>query len=206
MLWYVHTMPPKSDVRFRRRVVLEMLPEENELLQRLAAKHGTLRGTILSALRLLETDESEQLRARVGNLEAQLKRVGAQAAAAKTRRTQDDETAAKAQAEVDRMTTALRGEEARHRGTTSALKKAQAQAEEFRQEAQRLAHLQIRHLYCPACSSFVSEDDWAEQPLQGGGVGVYHKTHEYRGKASMLMTATVMAWREKPRRRAGKGS
>ena len=161
-------MPVRSNVRFRRRVVLEMLPDENELLQRLAAAHGSIRGTILSALRLLETDESDTLRARVVDLEAKLAKTKDQAATAKSRLKDDEAGIAKVGAELTNARTALREAQTLERQTKAALTKLQARAAELKDEAALLRDLQIRYLYCADCGKFIGEDEWAEQPVSEG--------------------------------------
>lgn len=196
----------RSDVRFRRRVVLEMLPDENELLQRLAAAHGSIRGTILAALRLLETDESDTLRARVVDLEAKLAKTKEHAAAAKSRLKDDEAGIAKVQSDLTSARTALRDAQTRERQTRAAHTKLQARAADLHDEAAVLGDLQLRHLYCADCAKFVGEGEWAEQPVSEG-VALYHKAHKYRGESSLLGgSATVMAWRATPRAKAGRGA
>jgi len=198
-------MPGRSAVRFRRRVVLEMLPDENDLLQRLAAAHGSIRGTILSALRLLETDESDKLRARITELEAKLAKTKEQAATAKSRLKNDETSTAKVQSDLTSARTALRDAQTRERQTKAALTKQQARAADLQAEATLLGDLQIHYLYCADCGTFIGEDEWAEQPASKG-VALYHKTHKYRAEGSLLGgPATVMAWRAKPHTKAGRG-
>lgn len=199
-------MPIRSAVRFRRRVVLEMLPDENELLQRLAAAHGSIRGTILSGLRLLETDESDTLRARVAELEAKLAKTKDQAATATSRLKADEVGIAKVQVELTSARTALREAQTRERQAKAALTKLQARAADLQDEAALFGDLQIHYLYCADCGTFIGEDEWAEQPVTEG-VALYHKTHKYRAEGSLLSgPATVMAWRAKPHAKAGRGA
>jgi len=42
-----------AEPRYRRRVVLELTPDESTVLDRLADRHGTIRGAVLAGWRLL---------------------------------------------------------------------------------------------------------------------------------------------------------
>ncbi len=188
-------------MRFRRRVVLEMLPDENELLQRVARGHGTMRGALLTGLRLLESDELGQLRATVADLQIKLGKAQRQLSAKKTRKADQATAAAKTQSELERLRGGARDAKAELRKTKSALTKAEGQAADWARHARRLENVAIRFLFCPMCGTFVGEDEWAEQATRKG-VGIYHRTHEYKEKRTLLTTATVMAWRKLPRERA----
>ncbi len=188
-------------MRFRRRVVLEMLPDENDLLQRVAKAHGTMRGALLTGLRLLESDELGQLRATVADLESKLGKAQQQLSATKTRRDEQTTTAAKTHSELERVRASARDARAELRAIKSARTEADKLARDWTQYAHRLENLAIRHLFCPSCNDFVPEKEWAEQPTREG-VGIYHKTHDYREKSNFLATATAMAWRKLPRERA----
>lgn len=198
-------MSTKPEVRFRRRVVLEMLPDENELLQRVAKAHGTMRGALLTGLRLLESDELGQLRATVAELEGKLARSQQQLSATKTRKADQATAAAKVQSELERVHASAREAQAELRKTKSALTKADKLAEDWTQHAHRLENLAIRHLFCASCNDFVPEKEWAEQSSRDG-VGIYHEAHDYKEKSGLLAPATVMAWRRLPRERAERSS
>ena len=99
------------------------------------------------------------------------------------------------------MRVSARDAQAELRKAKSALTKAYKLAEDWTRYGHRLENLAIRHLFCPSCNDFVPENEWAEQPTRDG-VGIYHKTHDYKEKSNLLTTATVMAWRELPRAQA----
>jgi hypothetical protein len=50
--------------------------------------------------------------------------------------------------------------------------------------------------YCPGCEKYVPSSEWAEQPVEGGIVHVYHAKHAYQLKPAILKTQSVMLWRE----------
>ena len=51
--------------RYRRRFIVEFGPEDSGLIDRMGVAHRTKRAAIIAGLRLLDSGESEQLRARV---------------------------------------------------------------------------------------------------------------------------------------------
>ena len=75
-VWYVHTMPRQrsAEPRYRRRVVLELTPDESTILDSLANRHGTLRGAVLAGLRELEANRSAELEAQANELQERLER------------------------------------------------------------------------------------------------------------------------------------
>ncbi len=197
-------MPRRSaEPRYRRRVVLELTPDESDLLDRLADGHGTIRGAVLAGLTGLETN-------RVGELEAQIRDLTDTVASTKTALAEEraghaaDVTAAKQQrAEVR---DALEGERQSLRDTKAKLRETRAKlveqttarraADDLRKATQeQLFH----HLYCGICEGFAPDAEWAEEPDGKGGAYVYHKPHGFRLKAVRRgEPATVLGWRARP--------
>lgn len=193
-------MPRRStEPRYRRRVVLELTPEESELLDRLAERHGTIRGAVLVGLRELEADRSADLEAQVRDLteqlvtaersaEAERDRLAAELEAATEQMvaSRDDLKAAQAERKAARLN--LRETKAKLSAQSSAHRAAKTQ---LRAAESRLVH----HAYCGACEKFVPESEWAEQPDGQQGVYVYHQPDGFRPKRGRLGPATLLVWR-----------
>ncbi len=175
-------MKRDEGIRYRRRVVLEMVPDESDLLHQLAAKHGTMRGAILAGLRLLETDESQKLRARLKTIEAQLTTAKTQAAnAADAHRDERLARESKAQRELAKVQAALDREQAAHASTKKALTAANEQRGRLERALRDEEGRRISELYCSACEKLVAMTACAEQDTD-----IYHRPHGYRSKGDML--------------------
>jgi DNA repair exonuclease SbcCD ATPase subunit len=193
-------MPRRSpQPRYRRRVVLELTPDESDLLDRLADSHGTIRGAVLVGLRALEADRS-------ADLEAQLRGMTEQLATAERSAAQEhDRLAAELAAATDQVATSrreLKAAQAEHKATREDLREARAKVSNARgaAEAQRraLEARLVHHVFCGACGKFVPESEWAEQPDGQQGVYVYHKPDGFRPKPGLLQLPTVLFWRPSP--------
>ena len=189
-------MPRRSaEPRYRRRVVLELTPDESDLLDRLADSHGTIRGAVLVGLRELEADRSADLEAQVRDLTAQL--ATAKRSAADERKRLAAELAA-ATAQVATSRKELKAAQAEGKAAREDLREARAKLSNARGAAdtQRLA-LEARlvhHVFCGACGKLVPESEWAEQAAQGGVI-TYHKPDGFRPKPGLLNLPTVLFWR-----------
>jgi hypothetical protein len=198
-------MPRRSaEPRYRRRVVLELTPEESDLLDRLADGHGTIRGAVLAGLTGLETNRVSELEAQVRDLtdtvastKAALSGEGAGRAA--------DLTAAKKQHADARD--ALKGEQQSVRDTKAQLRETRAKlaeqttarraADDLRKAAQdQLFH----HLYCSICKRLAPEAEWAEESDGQQGAYVYHQPDGFRLKATWRGESTILGWRARPPR------
>jgi DNA repair exonuclease SbcCD ATPase subunit len=192
-------MPRRSPApRYRRRVVLELTPDESDLLDRLADSHGTIRGAVLVGLRALEADRSADLEAQLRGMTEQL--ASAEQSAADER----DRLAAELAAATDQVATSrkeLKAAQAEHKATREDLREARAKLSNARgaAEAQRraLEARLVHHVFCGACGKLVPESEWAEQTAQGG-VLTYHKPDGFRPKPGLLQPATVLFWRPSP--------
>ncbi len=192
-------MPRRSpQPRYRRRVVLELTPEESELLDRLADSHGTIRGAVLVGLRVLEADRSADLEAQVRGMTEQL------ATAERSAAQEHDRLAAELAAATDQVATSrkeLKAAQAEHKATREDLREARAKLSNARgaAEAQRraLEARLVHHVFCPSCNKLVPESEWAEQAAQGG-VLTYHQPDGFRPKPSLLQLPTVLFWRPSP--------
>jgi hypothetical protein len=190
-------MPRRSaEPRYRRRVVLELTPDESGLLDRLAEHHGTIRGAVLVGLRELEADRSAELETQVRDLTEQL------AAADRSAADGLDRLAAELATAMDQAVTSrkeLKAAQAERKAAREDLREARAKLSNARgaAEAQRraLEARLIRHAYCGACGKFVPDSEWAEQPDGQQGVYVYHKPDGFRPKPGLLQPPTVLFWR-----------
>ena len=186
--------------RYRRRVVLEITPDESTLLDGLADRHGTIRGAVMAGLRGLGADRSAELEAQLGELRAEL--AGAE------QRAQADREAVTAEA-GDLRTQVAAGRQA--------LKAAQTQAKDLRtdlrdtrtklsneRDARRAAQqalqtaeaLLVHHAYCATCDKLVPEAEWAEQPW-GNGFAIFHRAHGFHEKNGGFLgqPASILFWR-----------
>ncbi len=187
--------------RYKRRFLVEFTPSESDLLDRLGMSRGTKRRAILDGLRLLESGELEALRERL-------------AAAERERDAALTETTATAAqlAEAGTLRDAAKAATAHLRDERAALKLARADLRQAKQdlagarqdlaaaqaEGRRLAALVPHVAYCPACSKYVSEEEWAAQAAGQGVVHVYHQRHGYRAKGSITQYPSVLFWRSTP--------
>ena len=190
-------MPRRSpEPRYRRRVVLELTPDESDLLDRLANAHGTIRGAVLVGLRALEADRS-------ADLEAQLREMTEQLAVAERSAAEErDRLAAELSDATNQVATSrkeLKAAQAEHKAAREDLREARAKLSNARGAAQTqrraLEARLVHHVYCGACGKLVPESEWAEQAAQGGVV-TYHQPDGFRLKRGALgQPATVLFWR-----------
>lgn len=193
-------MPRRSaEPRYRRRVVLELTPDESELLDGLAERHGTIRGAVLVGLRELEAHRGDQLEAQVRDLadrlaaaeqsaEADRDRAVAEAAAL-SKQLATSRTALKAaQAEAKEIRADLRETRAKLSNQTAARRASETARQSA--EAQR-----VHYAYCAACDKLVPAAEWAEQAWRNG-FATYHAEHGFREKAAFLgQPASFLFWR-----------
>lgn len=188
--------PP--DNRYRRRFLVEFTPAESDLAERLGAVHGSKRRAIVTGLGLLESGEVESLRAQVAALEKE--RDAAKAAASKA--SEGLRTAKERAADAKETAAELREERAAHNKAKAELAQARREIASTRQdlataqsEQQRYASALPTMAYCPGCEKYVPRTEWAEQPVEGGIVHVYHAKHGYQLKPAFTKTQSVMFWR-----------
>jgi NADH pyrophosphatase NudC (nudix superfamily) len=186
-------LPPVG--RYRRRFIVEFGPEDSELVDRMGVAHKTKRAAILAGLRLLDSDEIDQLRTRSAQLKAEVKTTKAAVATARSQARQS--RADRAQAVAD-----LRAERAAHRESKAKLRAAgqtiadhERTLDQLTAERARLVALIPHHAFCGSCGKLVPEAEWAEAPARDG-FDVYHQPDGYRAKTSMFVAATVLFWRK----------
>ena len=188
-----------AEPRYRRRVVLEMTPDESVLLDRLADKQGTIRGAVLAGLHTLEADRSAELEARVGELTKQLAKAD-ERSQTDQRRTVEERSAIDAQlAEAKRALKAAQAAandlRADLRETRAKLKRehtARASAEDATRAAQELL---VHQAHCAACDKLVPESEWAEQSWRDG-FATFHKRHGFHEKSGFVgPPASLLFWR-----------
>ncbi|MEO6059345.1 MAG: hypothetical protein ABIQ05_05210 [Candidatus Limnocylindria bacterium] len=193
-------MPRRSaEPRYRRRVVLELTPDESGLLDGLAEHYGTIRGAVLAGLRELEADRSTDLEAQLRDLTDRLA-TAEQSAAAEHDRLATELAATKEQLATSRKELkAAQAERTAARadlGTAKAKLTEQGNARRAAENQRRAVEQQlIHHVHCAACDRMVPDTEWAEQPAERG-VYVYHRPDGFREKNSFLgQPATVLFWR-----------
>jgi chromosome segregation ATPase len=150
---------------------------------------------VLVGLRALEADRS-------GELEAQLREMTEQLAAAEGSATEErDRLAAElsdATKEVATSRKELKTAQAEHKAAREDLREARARLSNARgtAETQRraLEARLIHHAFCGACGKLVPESEWAEQAAQGG-VMTYHQPDGFRPKPGLLQLPTILFWR-----------
>ncbi len=189
-----------AEPRYRRRVVLEITRDESTLLDRLADRHGTIRGAVLAGLRSLEDDGGVALEAQVRELAEQLTTAqeGGQA---------DRDRAAAEQpvfdGQLNEAKQALEAAQARAKDLRAGLRETRARLSRER-DARRAAEEScqatetrlVHHAYCAACDKLVPEAEWAEQPWRGG-FATYHRRHGFHEKAGFLgQPASLLFWRQ----------
>jgi DNA repair exonuclease SbcCD ATPase subunit len=189
-------MPPRSaEPRYRRRVVLELTPDESDLLDRLANAHGTIRGAVLVGLRALEGDRSADLENRLQETTEQLAAAERSAAAERHRLAAELAVATK---QVATSRKELKAAQAEGKATRENLREARAKLSNARGTAgtqrRALEARLIHHAFCGACGKLVPESEWAEQAAQGG-VLTYHQPDGFRPKPGLLQLPTILFWR-----------
>jgi hypothetical protein len=188
-----------AEPRYRRRVVLELTPDESTILDALADRHGTLRGAVLAGLRELEANRSAKLEAQVTDLRKRLESAEQDAQAG-------SDQAAVGVAEITEQLAASRKElkaaQTDRKAVREDLREARAKLSNARgaAETQRraLEARLVHHAFCGTCNKFVPESEWAEQPDGQGGVYVYHKRDGFRPKPALLQPSTMLFWRPSP--------
>lgn len=190
-------MPRRSaEPRYRRRVVLELTPDESDLLDRLANAHGTIRGAVLVGLRTLQADRSTDLEAQLREMTERLAATK-QLAAKERGRLVTELAAATEQVATNRKE--LKAAQADRKAVRENLREARAKLSNARgaaeTERRALEARLVHHAFCGACGGLVPELEWAEQAAQGG-VLIYHKPDGFRLKPGLLGQApTVLFWR-----------
>jgi hypothetical protein len=192
--------------RYRRRFIVEFGPEDSGLIDRMGEVHRTKRAAIIAGLRLLDSGETEQLRARVATLSAELASTRA-ALEEKAKAARDAKPlAAQAKADLREKREALAETRAEVRRVKAANADVRRSNEQLTADRDRLRDLVPHFAYCGYCDKLVPEAEWAEQPVERG-FHVYHKPDGYRAKRSMLSgPATVLFWRAKPALPASDGA
>ena len=189
--------------RYRRRVVLELTPDESAVLDAQADRHGTIRGAVLAGLRELEADRTEKL-------EAQLEALNEQLATAKR----------EADAERERASAELIAQREGSAAGRQAAKAAETKSKDLRADVRELKAklaqttaarrasdqarlvaeaLRVRHAYCAACDKLVPEAEWAEEAY-GQGFATYHQKHQFQPKRAGFLgdAPSVLFWRPRP--------
>ena len=183
--------------RYRRRFIVEFGPEDSGLVDRVGEVYKTKRAAIIAGLRLLDSGETEQMRARLTALEAELSsaRDALEEKAKAVRAAKPAAALAKADLrEKSEELAAARAEVRRVKSVNAEVRRAMVK---LTAERDRLRDQVPHHAYCGYCDKLVPDSEWAEEAAQRGYY-VYHKAHGYRPKRSILAgPATVLLWRAK---------
>lgn len=189
-----------AEPRYRRRVVLELTPDESSILDSLADQHGTIRGAVLAGLRELGADRSAELEAQAGDLSRQLENAERDAQAGRDRAAADVAALSAELAASGKALKVSQGQTKKARGVLGETKaKLATQTAERRaadQARQAAEAFRVHYAYCATCDKLVPEAEWAEQPW-GNGFATYHKAHPFREKNGGLLgqPASVLFWR-----------
>jgi chromosome segregation ATPase len=188
-----------AEPRYRRRVVLELTPDESALLDSLADRHGTLRGAILAGLHELEANRSADLESQVTDMTARLERAERDAQAGR------DQAAAQVASLSEQLAASRRDvktAQAEYKATRENLHETRAKQSNARGAMQaqlRVLEAQlVHHAFCGACNRFVPESEWAEEPDGRGGAYVYHQPDGFRPKPALMQAPTLLVWRQTP--------
>jgi len=181
--------------RYRRRFIVEFGPEDSELVDRMGVAHKTKRAAILAGLRLLESDEIDQLRTRSALLKAEVKTTKAALAAAESQARQSRADRAQAAADLRAERTAHRESKAKLRAAGQTIADHKRTFDQLLAERARLVALIPHHAFCSSCGKLVPEAEWAETPARDG-FDVYHQPDGYRAKHGLVPPATVLFWRK----------
>jgi hypothetical protein len=199
----MHDEPKAVDPRrFRRRLPLELTPDELALLEHHQARHGSKRATLVAGLYALQaepdrdqlaqaardrdtaTAEAAALRKRVSELEAAAKRATAKASRSDTAATDAKGAAAKDAA-------ALRKQLAKAGRDLTQARSELAESEEAYAE---LDEQRIDGLRCPRCEEWAEPDEWATRETDDGYLLIYHQPCGFHEK-SFTSPPTIMAYR-----------
>jgi len=189
-----------AEPRYRRRVVLELTPDESDILDPLANRHGTIRGAVLAGLRELEANRSATLEAESIDLNERLERAEHSAQVDNDRAAADIALLSEKLAASGKALKLAQGQTTKARADADDMKAklekqtaARQAADQARQAAEALA---VHYAHCATCDKLVPEAEWAEQPW-GKGFATYHKAHPFRDKKGGFLAepATMLFWR-----------
>lgn len=189
-----------AEPRYRRRVVLELTPDESTILDALADRHGTLRGAVLAGLRELEANRSAELEAQASGLTKRLERAERDAQAGRERAASDVALLSEKLAASGKALKLAQGQATKLRANLDDAKAKlaiQTAAWQAADQARRAAEaLAVQGAHCATCDKLVPEAEWAEQPL-GKGFATYHKAHPFREKKGGVFgePASMLFWR-----------
>lgn len=188
-----------AEPRYRRRVVLELTPDESAVLNRLADRHGTIRGAVLAGLHMLEADRTAELEAELRDLGNRLGKVQARSQADR-QRTADErsvlgERLADAKQDLKEARATAKSLRAQLRETRAKLTRERAARRTSEDASQAAEELLVHHAFCAACNKLVAESEWAEQSWRGG-FATYHRRHGFHEKSTLLgEPASLLFWR-----------
>lgn len=182
--------------RYRRRFIVEFGPEDSGLVDRVGEVYKTKRAAIIAGLRLLDSGEIEQLRARLAALEEELSSAR-EALEEKAKAVRDAKPAAAlAKADLREKREELAAARAEVRRVKTANAEVRRAIVELTAERDRLRDQVPHHAYCGYCDKAVPEAEWAEQPVERG-VWVYHTPDGYRPKRGLGRGTNLLFWLEK---------
>ncbi len=187
---------------FRRRIPLELKPEEFALLQREERRFGNKRATLVAGLEAL---------AQLARLEQELEAARAAGAEAEGRASEQERRAAKLEAALakskDEAGQAKKSQQGAERkqgqaleragGEVAAVRAELADAEAVRAELERelegLEAERFSALRCPRCGTFAPPEEWAARVEQGREF-VYHEPCGFQ-RGSGLTNASIFGVR-----------
>jgi TolA-binding protein len=190
----------------RRRIVVELTPQELPLFEKAEAAHGSKRQAFLAALAAL--DQAAEMEAELAGLRAQAEK-SERATAGTSSKEKNDSKRQKARLEkLERELKAAKAKlAARERDLSSSaeqrsairrleeeLAETEEELEEREEEVTELSERAFDHLFCPRCESWAPPEEWAWQRAEEGGRIAYHKPCGAHGPG-LMSNATWLGYR-----------
>lgn len=194
-------LPGQGD--FRKRIPLELTPDDLARLRSLQPGHGSMRATLLAgleALARLEQAEAEvaELAAARDAAQARVGKLEAEAAAAKAASAKEDATAKRASRATkdgaDRAAERARTLEAHAAQRERDLADAQSAYDAAYQTLLELDETRVDELRCPRCGEFAASAEWGYQESEEGGQLIFHQPCGFHQKG-LLDATTIMGYR-----------
>ncbi len=171
------TSSPAEPTRLRRRVIVELTPDEVPLLEAAERRHGTKRAAVLAGLRA-EADAVASASARDQKAGHKATRAAAEREATNAKATaalvRKQHALEKQLAELTRERDAANSEIARLEDRAqAAYKEAQGQYQLLFEDIQALEDQLPRSLFCGRCEKWTPEREWTWRP-EGTNEVAYH--------------------------------
>jgi hypothetical protein len=188
---------PPGSALWRRRVIIELRPDEIPLLTAAEGRHGTKRAAIVAALRAearlgdLETALANHTAERA-QLEARLATASKAATAESTRLAKERDDA---RAQADKAAKAAAGSAAatkKARATAREAEHLRRQLDERDDVIDELERRAVDWAYCARCRAWVHREDWAWTAGDDGEYAYHHACGDHG--PGVLDASSRLAW------------